>query len=129
MSSNNLSKLAQLRAYHGVLKRYYLIKYITGWGHDCKREQLETVEPIFKKCLLHLARRIFSKLDLNLSSQFKKGSWRDSPVFRLITATSLLMIRLVEAEFWGFTFCFPLVPTKIYVYQLPLSTIINLCKI
>ena len=54
---HTFSKLFQLCTGHGVLGRWFQMRYISKWYHYCKRCQLETVENVLKKCPLHPAER------------------------------------------------------------------------
>jgi hypothetical protein len=60
-------------------------------------------------CRAKLLEKSFSGAWSQDSSWYQKGSWSGGQVLRLVTATSLLMVRLIRAACWGFTECQSLV--------------------
>jgi hypothetical protein len=57
----------------------------------------------FAFCRARLLEKSFS------GAWYQEGSWSGSQVLRLVTAISLLMVRLIRAACWGFTECQSLV--------------------
>jgi hypothetical protein len=53
----------------------------------------------FAFCRARLFKKSFSE------AWYQEGPWSGSQVLRLVTATSLLMVRLIRAACWGFTEC------------------------
>jgi hypothetical protein len=75
---HTLSKLFQLRTGHGVLGKYFKMRYINEQNYYCECGQLETVGHVLEECPLHSAerdylRKVSPELDPKILLDIKKG--------------------------------------------------------
>lgn len=105
----------ELCKYYFEKKTWDVLEFINLIHLFCEYGQLKMVEHVFKGCLASCRARLFKKSFTEAWYQYSswcQGGPRSSDqIFRFVTATTLLMTRLIRAAHWGLTECKSLILT------------------
>lgn len=102
------SILFQLFTRHGVLEKYFQIRYTNEQNHYGESSQLETVEHVLKECSLHPAEwDLLKKVSLELGYKILLGTKKSfGVVFKFLDSLLqilVVMVSFIRAACQGFT--------------------------